>query len=147
MTPGQQLRELVAEATVQIPGAPSALFARLIERCGYDAIEIPGTEDAGNVFFSPDGAWLGFQSGELLRKLPLGGGPAQTLAKPGRGWRGATWGPDGRIFLGWRTHSEQQGRQDEAELCKSWHFSAPLGCLVTALLIDLGRLPKGEFRA
>ena len=54
MSPGKQLRELVAEATIQVPGAPSALFARLIERCGYDAMYLSGAAFSAGVLGLPD---------------------------------------------------------------------------------------------
>jgi methylisocitrate lyase len=54
MTPGQQLRDLVAEATIQVPGAPCALAARLIERCGYDAIYLSGAAFSAGVLGLPD---------------------------------------------------------------------------------------------
>src|SRR5688500_289053 len=37
-SPGKQLRLLIEDETIQIPGAPNALFARLIERMNYDAV-------------------------------------------------------------------------------------------------------------
>jgi methylisocitrate lyase len=54
MTPGKHLRELVTEATIQIPGAPSALFARLIERCGYDAMYLSGAAFSAGILGLPD---------------------------------------------------------------------------------------------
>jgi methylisocitrate lyase len=53
-TPGKHLRELVAEATIQVPGAPSALFARLIERCGYDAVYLSGAAFSAGILGLPD---------------------------------------------------------------------------------------------
>ena len=54
MSPGKRLRELVADATIQVPGAPSALLARLIERCGYDAIYLSGAAFSAGVLGLPD---------------------------------------------------------------------------------------------
>src|SRR5882757_2378142 len=54
MTPGKRLRELVADSTIQIPGAPGALFARLIERCGYDAMYLSGAAFSAGVLGLPD---------------------------------------------------------------------------------------------
>jgi methylisocitrate lyase len=54
MTPGQELRELVADATIQVPGAPNALLARLIERCGYDAMYLSGAAFSAGVLGLPD---------------------------------------------------------------------------------------------
>src|SRR3954464_8578627 len=54
MTPGKRLRELVTDATIQVPGAPSALFARLIERCGYEALYLSGAAFSADVLGLPD---------------------------------------------------------------------------------------------
>src|SRR5438046_5061888 len=54
MSPCKRLRDLVAEATIQVPGAPSALFARLIERCGYDAIYLSGAAFSAGILGLPD---------------------------------------------------------------------------------------------
>jgi len=53
-SPGKQLRLLVEESTIQIPGAPSALFARLIERMNYDAVYLSGAAFSASVFGLPD---------------------------------------------------------------------------------------------
>src|SRR5436190_24070274 len=67
MSPGKQLRELVAEATIQVPGVPSALFARLIERCGYDAMYLSGAAFSAGVLGMPD---IGlFTLTELVQQL------------------------------------------------------------------------------
>jgi methylisocitrate lyase len=54
MSPGKELRELIADATIQVPGAPSALFARLVERCGYDAMYLSGAAFSAGVLALPD---------------------------------------------------------------------------------------------
>src|SRR5262245_50037887 len=54
MSPCTRLRELVSEATIQVPGAPSALFARLIERCGYDAMYLSGAAFSAGILALPD---------------------------------------------------------------------------------------------
>jgi len=54
VSPGKELRELVAEATIQVPGVPSALYARLIERCGYDAMYLSGAAFSVGVLALPD---------------------------------------------------------------------------------------------
>jgi eukaryotic-like serine/threonine-protein kinase len=41
---------------------------------------IPGTEGAYNPFFSPDGRWIGFFTGEELKKVPVDGGSPIALA-------------------------------------------------------------------
>jgi len=52
------------------------------------------------LFISPDGQWIGFFDGLLLKKVAITGGPAVTIASvDGGGPRGATWGPDGTIIF------------------------------------------------
>lgn len=53
-TPGERLRQLVAESTIQIPGAPTALAGRLIERMGFDAIYLSGASLSSSVLALPD---------------------------------------------------------------------------------------------
>jgi serine/threonine-protein kinase len=62
--------------------------------------EAPLIELAGAVhpFFSPDSAWLGFFADGELKKVPVGGGPTQTVARAPAG-RGASWGDDDRIVF------------------------------------------------
>jgi methylisocitrate lyase len=54
MTPGKRLRQLVEGATIQVPGAPSALFARMIEQCGYDAMYLSGAAFSAGILGLPD---------------------------------------------------------------------------------------------
>jgi methylisocitrate lyase len=54
MSPGKRLRQLVEDATIQVPGAPTALLARLIERCGYDAMYLSGAAFSAGVLGLPD---------------------------------------------------------------------------------------------
>lgn len=54
MSAGQELRELIQDSTIQVPGAPNALLARLIERCGYDAMYLSGAAFSAGVLGLPD---------------------------------------------------------------------------------------------
>jgi methylisocitrate lyase len=76
MTPGKQLRELVADATIQVPGAPNALLARLIEQLGYEAIYLSGAAFSAGTLGLPDvGLFtlseLAQQTGYLTRACAL----------------------------------------------------------------------------
>jgi len=56
----------------------------------------------GNVqgpFVSPDGQWIGFASGNTLRRVAITGGSPVDIARMNGGLRGATWGPDGTIVF------------------------------------------------
>jgi serine/threonine-protein kinase len=64
-----------------------------------DAGPVPGTEGADNPFFSPDGQWLGFFSGNRLQKVPVGGGTPLVLADVPSLSTGATWGVNDTIVF------------------------------------------------
>ena len=64
------------------------------------ARRLEGTLGANQVFFSPDGQWLGFSvAGGTIKKIPADGGPVATLCVS-CGLHGATWTPDGAIIFG-----------------------------------------------
>jgi len=77
----------------------SMLWVRALE--DVDARPIHGTEGAQEPFWSPDGQWLGFfnASGEV-KKVPVGGGAVQAIARSVSDPRGASWGRDGTILIG-----------------------------------------------
>jgi serine/threonine-protein kinase len=61
------------------------------------ATSIPGTDGAEFPFFSPDGQWIGFATGNKLKKVSLnGGGAVDVCDLPTRLW-GASWGAGGKI--------------------------------------------------
>jgi Tol biopolymer transport system component len=61
------------------------------------ATPIPGTEDAVQPFFSPDGQWIGFFANGKMRKVSLHGGPATPLCDAPIP-HGANWVSDGTII-------------------------------------------------
>ena len=85
----------------------------MIRRLDQDAVQpLAGTEGAVDPFFSPDGEWIGFFAGSgspgpseriqyrwALKKAPVGGGAAVTLADDVPALRGS-WGDDDRIVIG-----------------------------------------------
>ena len=50
-------------------------------------------------FISPDGEWIGFFDGTVMKKVPVKGGPVAVIASIGDNPRGATWGPDDTIVF------------------------------------------------
>jgi Tol biopolymer transport system component len=59
---------------------------------------IPGTEDAGHPFWSPDSRVVGFISGSGLKTVDVSGGPVHTVAAPA--FRaGGTWNQDGTLLF------------------------------------------------
>jgi serine/threonine-protein kinase len=68
-------------------GGISLYLRRLDQR---DATRLAGTEDAYDPFFSPDGEWIGFFSGDKLRKVSVRGGVPIALADSVES-RSGTW--------------------------------------------------------
>ncbi len=75
----------------------SMLYRREADRLVPTAIA--GTEGAVLPFLSPDGKWVAFFAGSQLKKVPIGGGPAATIATVKQSL-GASWGPNNIIVLG-----------------------------------------------
>jgi serine/threonine-protein kinase len=93
----------------------SRLFVRALDQ--LDATAIAGVGSPRHPFMSPDGRWIGFFDRNMLKKVPITGGPptllmdsdyntrtatlgpagATTLLTRRVGSRGAAWGSDGRI--------------------------------------------------
>jgi serine/threonine-protein kinase len=74
------------------------LFVRDID--SLEARLIPGTENAEDAFFSPDGAWIAFERGTALVKVAASGGPLSQIVDTGAQILGGTWGADNRIVFG-----------------------------------------------
>jgi len=53
-SPGQRLRDAVADSTIQVPGAFNALVGRLIEQAGYDAAYFSGAAFSAGTLGLPD---------------------------------------------------------------------------------------------
>jgi hypothetical protein len=61
-------------------------------------VSLTGTEHAENPFFSPDGRWVGYFDGSLLKRVPAQGGAAATIASLTETQSfGASWGSDDDI--------------------------------------------------
>jgi serine/threonine-protein kinase len=71
-------------------GGTARLYVRTLD--AESTQELAGTEGASSPFFSPDGQWLAFESGARVRKVPLAGGTAQTIAAAPF-FSGGVWGP------------------------------------------------------
>jgi serine/threonine-protein kinase len=71
------------------------LYIRSLDN--YDVHSIRGTTSGTAPFFSPDGQWIGFVADGKIKKVPTAGGTVETLCDA-QGFRGASWGPDDRIY-------------------------------------------------
>ncbi len=84
-------------AYVAVGDRGTQLYLRPMDQ--LEATPMPGTEGAATPFFSLDGQWIGFSTGDRLRKVPVGGGPPITIVEHSE-TRGASWGGDDTIVLG-----------------------------------------------
>jgi eukaryotic-like serine/threonine-protein kinase len=74
----------------------SQIFVRRLD--DRNAVPVPGTEGAHDVFFSHDDAWFGFSTeGLRLKKVRVAGGSPQTITTIAGPLVNADWGPDDRI--------------------------------------------------
>jgi Tol biopolymer transport system component len=93
--------------TIVFAGSPraDAVDNLRIYRRRFDeatATPLQGTEGGFAPFFAPDGQWVAFFSvpDGQLKKVPLEGGPAVTIARVEPGVvAGASWGPNGSILF------------------------------------------------
>ncbi len=68
--------------------------------------DIPGTEDASQALFSPDGEWIAFESKNKLRKVRLDGSAPIAVTDAGSD-NGADWTSQDQIVLG--SENDKQG--------------------------------------
>jgi len=62
---------------------------------------LDGTSGNGQLFWSPDGRFIGFFAGDKLKKVEVASGAVQTVCDlPARNFLGATWNQNGVILLG-----------------------------------------------
>jgi eukaryotic-like serine/threonine-protein kinase len=106
LPPGQRLAGLEQPAVALSPdgthlayvaiqgGTQQQLYLRAMD--SLEARPLSGTEGAINPFFSPDGQWVGFYTGQKLKKVSLNGGAAMRLGDVVTP-HGASWGSQGTI--------------------------------------------------
>jgi eukaryotic-like serine/threonine-protein kinase len=90
LLPGQEFVDLQYPGFDVAPGAAAIVYTGpggggghrlwVKEKGQLSAMPLPGTEGAEVPILSPDGREVLFQAGSLLKKVPLEGGPAVTLA-------------------------------------------------------------------
>jgi serine/threonine-protein kinase len=91
LTPDGSRLVYVGGAVVGRPG----LFVREMDK--LDPVRL--VADGDRPFVSPDGQWVGFIMPPLLKKVAITGGPSMEIAKIDGGFRGGTWGTDGKIIF------------------------------------------------
>ena len=75
----------------------SRLYVRTSAR--FELEEIAGTEGARNPFFSPDGEWIGFFTGDRLMKVQIGSGSPREICRAPLDDLGSSWSEDGTIVF------------------------------------------------
>jgi hypothetical protein len=104
--PGERLADTVRSFGISRDGRHIAyaaakdgrqqLFLRALDQS--DAVAIGGTENATYPVFSPDGGALAFWADGWIKRVPVAGGAATTIA-PAQAPRGLAWAPDDRIVF------------------------------------------------
>jgi serine/threonine-protein kinase len=96
---GQQVAALSPDGRTVVYRASRGGVVRLFRRAldGMQSEPVPGTENAAGPFFSPDGAWLGFDGDGVLQKISLAGGSPVTICQA-PGGANASWGGDTIVF-------------------------------------------------
>jgi len=85
-------------------GGIQQLYLREMDQ--FDARPIPGTEDARNPFFSPDGEWVAFLTSSKLKKVSLISGTSVALCDVTPDVSsGGSWDPDDNIYFAPRPNS------------------------------------------
>jgi serine/threonine-protein kinase len=85
--------------TVAYSGRRAGVTRLYVRRLGDgEATELAGTEGAHSPFFSPDGTWIAFVSGDRLKKVEVTGGPTFELCTVSAD-RSGVWLDDGSIVL------------------------------------------------
>jgi Tol biopolymer transport system component len=126
----QSALALSRDGEVLIYASPIGGTTRLLVRrlSGDTTTVLAGTDGAYYPFFSPDGQWIGFFSGNELRRVPLAGGAPVTLRKVDRPV-GATWVSKDSILLmeseGFRMRWVPVGGGGDSTVALSTQFGNP----------------------
>ena len=83
--------------------ASARLYVRSLDQLGatpVEGVENPGFASARVPFFSPDGQWIGFWEGGLLKKVSVSGGAPVTLCAISPPPYSASWLGDNTILVG-----------------------------------------------
>ncbi|CAG0981095.1 serine/threonine-protein kinase PpkA [Phycisphaerales bacterium] len=89
-----------------LPDGPRLYLRRLD---GFRSEPVEGVEHARAPFFSPRGDWIGYWEvhwglNSALKRVPIGGGPVQTIMEVPYWVYGATWGDDNTIVCSTGTY-------------------------------------------
>lgn len=71
--------------------ATGALYVRDLSQVDPQRVDDSVGSSLTSPFWSPDSGWVGYSTGEELRKVAAGGGPGRTLCKTAGSVQGAAW--------------------------------------------------------
>ena len=74
------------------------LFVRKLDQ--LEPVPLPGTRNASQAFFSPDGSSVAFFNSGRIQKVAVAGGPVLTIATADSGFAGGSWGVGDMIVVG-----------------------------------------------
>jgi Tol biopolymer transport system component len=116
------------------PGDGSATLLWLKARDREQAVPLAGTANVQSFTFSPDGQWIAFVSGtNQLRKLPIIGGAAISLADTVAPPRGLAWLDDGTIaFVELGGRAIKRVRDVGGPATTAWKSDTGVGTTATA---------------
>ncbi|TDI37348.1 MAG: hypothetical protein E2P02_23040 [Acidobacteria bacterium] len=145
LPPTQQLENVIHRRSLALSPngrqivyvANEELYLRDMDK--LQATRIRGTDEgASEPFFSPDGEWIGYRAGGMLKKISIAGGVPITLCDRDCGSGGASWGRDDTIVF---------SRREEG----LWQVSASGGVAQVLVagdgihwLVEPQLLPNGE---
>lgn len=84
-------------AFVNVEQGTLRLYVRALDQ--LNAVRLDSGGPARFPFFSPDGAWIGFFDGNVLKKISVNGGSALSIATTKGSGLGATWGGNDTIVF------------------------------------------------
>jgi eukaryotic-like serine/threonine-protein kinase len=106
---GQQIAIIGVKKNAPPNTRDTTIFMRRVG--SGEAQPLPGAQGGMFPFWSPDGKYLAFFVDAKLKKIPLAGGPAQTICDAPDG-RGGTWNEQGNIILAPRIAGPLQSVSD-----------------------------------
>ena len=134
-------------AYVAISSGTRELYIRPLDQ--LEGAPLSGTEGASDPFFSPDGRWIAFFTGNELKKVSVTGGAPLTLCSTEVN-RGGTWGPDDTIVFAPHVTTglsrvpaaggtpEEITTRSEGERSHRWPYFLPDGKAVLFMAQDQG---------
>ena len=107
LPPGVRIDDVLTGTTIAVsPGGDLIGFTATrgvlyIRRVSDLSAREVAPNSARNMTFSPDGRWLAFTEGNLLKKVAVDGGPVMTVGTTGSAVPyGLAWSESGRIYVG-----------------------------------------------